>query len=119
MARNTVARPCPPPSATTEGPPVTRWSVTRGSATVDVAVVDVRRHAVRFQPARELGGDDHTAVPSTSAPDADREVRLAFAHVGGKQQREQALELLEEGGGLRLRKHVVAHALIRAVEGSE
>src|SRR6476469_4424924 len=102
MARNAVARPCPPPSATTDGP-----SVTRASATADVAVVDVRRHTVRLQPARQLGGDHHAAVPSTGAADADREIRLALAHVGGEQQREQTLELVEERRGFGLREHVL------------
>ena len=67
------------------------------SVTVDVPVVDARREAEPLE---------HVA-PSSSAittlrcrppvqPIADRQVRLALAHVRGEQQREQPLELLEE-----------------------
>ena len=57
----------------------------------------------------DLVGDHDAAVPSPGAADTDREVRLALAHVGGQQQREHRLQLVEERRGLRLAEHEAAH----------
>ena len=83
------------------------------SATFDVAVVNTRRHAERFEQSGELGRDHDAAMSTAGAADADRQVRLAFAHVRGEQQREQPLQLVEERRGLGLCQHVVAHRVGR------
>src|SRR3954451_12449211 len=109
MARSAVARPCPPPSATARGP----------STTVDVPAADVRPDAAPLKPARQRLGDDHAAVLAAGAADADREVRLALALVRGQQQREQAIQLLEEGARLGLAEHGVTHTRIGASERAQ
>ena len=58
---------------------------------------------------RDLLSDHDAAMAAAGAADPDRQVRLALAPVRREQQREQAVELVEELGGVGLAEHVVAH----------
>src|SRR3954451_8443202 len=111
MPRNAVARPWPPPRATTAGAERTTAGAEgsdTGTLPLDVAVLDARREAEALEHRRQLRGEHYAPVPSTGAADADREVRLALADVRGEQQREQVAQLVEERVRLRLRHHVLA-----------
>src|SRR4051794_14551207 len=80
MPRKAVARPWPPPRATTAGAERPTAVAEEGSDTgtfpLDVAVLDARREAEALEHRRQLRGEHHAPVPSTGAADADREVRL-------------------------------------------
>src|SRR5215216_1023949 len=73
------------------------------AAAVDVPVLDAGLVALAAQVAGQLLGQDDRAVASAGAPDPHREVALALGGVGGQQEVEQVVELVEElsRGGLR------------------
>src|SRR5688572_3723234 len=103
MAVSVVARPWPPPRATTVGPagggrrsqlpcsPVSLRLSLRGvrgsppegsvlSATFEVPVMDLGREAQALEDPGQLLGQHHAAVVAAGAADADGQVRLPFLH---------------------------------------
>ena len=84
------------------------------AVTFDVLVVHRGVVAVAAQAFGELLRDHDTAMAATGAAERDRQIRLALALVAGQQQREEAVELVEELAGAALAEHVVAHGIVEA-----
>src|SRR5690242_5983363 len=67
----------------------------------------------------ELLADHHAAMPTARAAERDREVRLPFALVAWNEQREEAVELVEELACPRLREHVLTNGRIETRERAQ
>ena len=79
---------------------------TAGSPVVGIPVADSHGQLRRLQSPGELFNNKHGAVPSTRAPDREREVALAFANVKRNQITDEIGKSLHELACLRKRQQI-------------